>query len=359
MSPRNNPHNNRKRNPLWVIGTAFAFLLAKAKTLLPLLKFGKAGAAVLSMLASVAAYAMLYPLGFAVGLVLLIFVHELGHVIAAKRKGLPVTAPLFIPFLGAFISMKRYPRDAVTEAYMAIGGPMLGTVGAVAVFAAAEMTGHRLLYALAYAGFLLNLVNLLPVHPLDGGRIVTAVTRWLWLAGLIGGLVVIYYTWNFVLIFIWIMFALNLYNKFVKYRKRGQQRSAAAAFPVSAQPLVEQGYFIPGPEHKRELDFSTYSNLDDARQVVNVYWDGLQFQGRLELPQQGLVRRAQVVKIEHVQREEGLQLIVHCQVDYEVYENDAYYDVPVASRWKFGAAYGLLVGFLVYMMHLIHKAVDL
>ncbi|MBE0341963.1 site-2 protease family protein, partial [Paenibacillus sp. 28ISP30-2] len=114
----------------WYLGSAAALLLLKGKSLLALLKFGKFGGVLISMAITIGTYAIIYPWGFAVGFVLLLFVHELGHVWAAKRKGLPVSAPLFIPFLGALITMKRHPLDAQTEAYVAMGGPFLGTVGA-------------------------------------------------------------------------------------------------------------------------------------------------------------------------------------------------------------------------------------
>ncbi|TBL71431.1 metalloprotease [Paenibacillus thalictri] len=349
----------KKKNPLWLFGAAGAFVLAKAKALLPLLKLGKAGGAVLSMLVTVGAYAILFPFGFAVGFVLLILGHELGHVIAAKRKGLPVSGIFFIPFLGALTNMKRNPRDAVTEAYIAFGGPLVGSMCALAVFAAALVWNHPLLYSLAYVGFFLNLINMLPINPLDGGRIVVAVSRWMWVVGLVGGLVVIYFMPNIILIIIWLMFAWDMYKKFVKYRNHGQPRAVVMPIQVEAQPLIDQGYFIPGPEHKRQLDFTTYCDLEDGRQDVLIYWENMQLEGRLTLPEQGTIKRVHVIKIDHLQHENGLRLTVHCQVDYEKYEDDAYYDVPIASRWKFGISYALLAVFLVYMMHLTHKAVGI
>lgn len=350
--PKGRPN---KQNPFWYIGAAAMFLLAKGKWLLGLLKFGKFGGAILSMALSVGAYAIYYPWGFAIGFVLLLLVHELGHVIAAKRKGLPVTAPVFIPFLGALINLKRHPQDAVTEAYMAYGGPLLGSIGAAAVLVAAYFTDSPLLYSLAYVGCFLNLINLLPIHPLDGGRIATAVTRWLWLVGLIGGLVVIIYLRSFLFIIIWAMFAYDLYKKFVKYRKHGEERFVTASFLVPAEPLIAQGFFIPGPEHKRELPYTTYSDMD-RQQFVRVTWDGLDFTGTIPLVHQGLVRRVHLTRLEHVQKENGLHLMLHCQVEYTLFENDRYYDVPTASRWKFGIAYGGLAAALLGMMSFIHKA---
>ncbi|MCR8636727.1 site-2 protease family protein [Paenibacillus radicis (ex Xue et al. 2023)] len=344
-----------KKNPLWFIGAAGVFILTQGKFLLTLLKFGKFGGVFLSMLVSIGAYAIIFPWSFSIGFVLLILVHELGHVAAAKQKGLPVSAPMFIPFLGAFINMKRHPRDAVTEAYIAIGGPVLGTVGALAVFGAAYYFNSPLLYSLALAGFMINLFNLIPIHPLDGGRIVTAVSRWLWLVGLIGGLVLIIYNFSIILFIIWVMFAYNLYTKYVKYRKNGgEKRAMAASFLIPAEPLIAQGYLIPGEEHKRDLDFVTYSDLE-GQQYVYVIWEGLDFTGTIPLMQQALIRKVHVTRLERIQKEDGLHLMLHCQVDYDPFDNDKYFEVPNASRWKYGIAYFALAGFLFAMMSLVHK----
>jgi Zn-dependent protease len=135
------------------------------------------------MILSIGAYAMFWGWQFAVGFVLLIFVHECGHLIAAKRIGLKVGAPVFIPFMGALIALKEAPRNAWIEAQVGIGGPLLGTVGAAVCGLIYFATGNLMFRALAYTGFFLNLFNLAPVGFLDGGRIVTALSPWLWLVG--------------------------------------------------------------------------------------------------------------------------------------------------------------------------------
>jgi Zn-dependent protease len=346
---------SKKKNPLWVFGAALAFILAKGKWLIGILKFSKFGGMFLSMVISIGAYAIIFPWSFSIGLVLLILVHELGHVIAAKQKGLPVTAPMFIPFLGALINMKRHPRDAVTEAYVAIGGPVLGTVGALAAFGIGRYLDSPLFYSLALVGFFINLFNLLPIHPLDGGRIATAVSRWLWLVGVVGGLVLIIYNFSYILLIIWGMFVYDLYIKYVKNRKKGgDARAMSASFLIKAEPLIEQGYIIPGEEHKRDLAFVTYSDLE-GQQFVRVVWEGLNFQGTIPLMQQALIRRTHVTKLERLQKEDGLHLMLHCQVDYEPFLNDKYYDVPTAARWTYGIAYLALAVFLFGMISMVHK----
>jgi Zn-dependent protease len=137
-----------------------------------------------SMLVSIGAYALLWGWQFAVGFVLLLLVHELGHVWEAKRQGLPVSAPMFIPFLGALITLKQLPDNAWAEARVAIAGPILGGLGTAAVWGLGEYLDSELLVALAFTGFFLNLFNLAPISPLDGGRIVAAIHPGLWLAGL-------------------------------------------------------------------------------------------------------------------------------------------------------------------------------
>ena len=139
-----------------------------------------------SMLVSIGAYALFWGWQFAVGFVLLLLVHELGHVLEAKRQGLPVSAPMFIPFLGALITLKRLPDNAWNEAKVAIAGPILGGLGAAAVWGVGEYFDSELLVALAFTGFFLNLFNLAPISPLDGGRIVAAIHPALWIVGLLG-----------------------------------------------------------------------------------------------------------------------------------------------------------------------------
>lgn len=147
------------------------------------LKFGKLLTSGGSMLISVVVYAWIYGWRYAVGFVALLFVHEMGHYIAARHKGLNVGAPTFIPFVGAWIELKQLPHDAQTEAYVGLGGPLLGTVGAVLVYFAARNWGVDWLLAVAYSGFFLNLFNLIPLSPFDGGRITAVLSPRIWFLG--------------------------------------------------------------------------------------------------------------------------------------------------------------------------------
>ncbi|MCL2523622.1 MAG: site-2 protease family protein [Betaproteobacteria bacterium] len=151
--------------------------------LLLLLKGGKLFVSGGSMLVSVVAYAFVFGWRYAAGFVGLIFVHEMGHYLAARQRGLNVGAPTFIPFVGAWIELKDLPHDVETEAWVGFAGPLLGSVAAVGCYFAARAYDSNLLLALAYAGFFINLFNLIPLSPFDGGRITAVLSPRIWLLG--------------------------------------------------------------------------------------------------------------------------------------------------------------------------------
>jgi Zn-dependent protease len=156
------------------------------KLLIWLLAAGKMGKLLMSggsMLISMAAYSWIYGWKYAAGFVLLIFVHEMGHYLAARQRGIDTGLPTFIPFVGAWIALKDMPQDAETDAYIGFGGPLLGSAAAMACYFAARETGSNLLLALAYSGCMLNLFNLIPILPLDGGRITSVISPKVWLVG--------------------------------------------------------------------------------------------------------------------------------------------------------------------------------
>ena len=167
----------------------------------------------LSMFISAAFYVLLGGWWVGIGLIVLLFVHEMGHVLEAKRQGLPVSAPVFIPFLGAMILMKEMPKDAWNEAKVAIAGPLVGSAGAGAIWIAGEATDSNHLRAIAFLGFFLNLFNLLPVVPLDGGRIVGALHPALWLVGFIALLGLVFLRPNPILIIILLFSGMELWQR--------------------------------------------------------------------------------------------------------------------------------------------------
>jgi Zn-dependent protease len=198
-------------------------LLAKFKWLLLAVFKIKIFTTSATMLVSVGAYALFWGWKFALGFVLLLLVHELGHVLEAKRQGIPVSAPIFIPFLGAAIIPKEAFPNAWAEAKMAAGGPILGSLGAAAVWIAGEAYDSELLVALAFTGFLLNLFNLLPVSPLDGGRMAAALHPALWLVGLAGLALLTFLAPNPILLIILVLGGLEVWNR---WRMRGDPTGA-------------------------------------------------------------------------------------------------------------------------------------
>lgn len=222
---RGDPNDGQKTGFRRVIG----FLVAAGVLILnfggklkfiiaPLLKFFpvilKSGG---TMLLTIGVYTAMWGWKFAVGFVLLIFVHELGHLVAAKQFNLPVGAPVFIPFMGAFIALKEAPKNAWIEACVGIGGPLLGTAGALVCHGIGLVFDAPLFVALAWVGYWLNLFNLTPIGYLDGGRIVTALSPWLWIPGLA---IVGWMAWTRPNIIIWLVLLMSLPRVFSLFRQK-------------------------------------------------------------------------------------------------------------------------------------------
>ena len=170
------------------LGAILAALGAIAKWGVLALKFGKLGGTAISFGLSLLIYVGIFGWQFGIGALLLIAIHESGHMLFAKVEGLPVSAPVFLGPFGALVRTSgfRTPRQ---EAIVAIGGPVVGTAAALLCYVLAQSMGpthlHYLLLALAYFGCLVNLFNLIPMSPLDGGRVASAVSKWANVAGLV------------------------------------------------------------------------------------------------------------------------------------------------------------------------------
>jgi Zn-dependent protease len=195
--------------PLAAVGV----LLAKFKGLALLALKAKFLGTALTMVLSVGAYALLFPVWFAVGFVVLIWVHEMGHVLQLRREGIPASAPMFIPFLGAFVAMKQMPKNALAEARVGLAGPVLGSLGALCAWGIYELTQEPLFLGLAYVGFFLNLFNLLPMLPLDGGRAVGALSPVFWFVGIVGLVALVIVSPNPILILIALLGGLELWRR--------------------------------------------------------------------------------------------------------------------------------------------------
>jgi Zn-dependent protease len=167
------------------LGAKFWATIKGAVLFLPKLKLlTTAGTA----LVSVVAYTLFFSWPFALGFVLLLFVHEMGHVIQLRREGVEASAPMFIPFFGAVVTAKSLGENALAEARVGLAGPVLGTAGAAACLVIAEAANSDFFRALAYIGFFLNLINLVPLVPFDGGRAILTQNPFLLIFIVLGGM---------------------------------------------------------------------------------------------------------------------------------------------------------------------------
>ncbi len=141
-----------------------------------------------SFVVTIAAYATQAPLAVVVGFVVITLIHEIGHAVAIRLKGLRAGFMVFIPFIGGAVTLKDQPHTVYDDALIGLAGPAAGTLASLACLQIYKWVNDPLWLLIAMLGFALNLINLLPLGMLDGGRISAAVTKWMWLIG--GGAIV-------------------------------------------------------------------------------------------------------------------------------------------------------------------------
>jgi Zn-dependent protease len=224
------------------LGILIAKFAAKIKVVLLLLPKLKILTTSGSMLVSVAAYSLIWGWKFALGFVVLLFVHEMGHVIQLRREGIEASAPLFIPFFGAAVWSKSLGDNALAEARVGLAGPILGSLGAAACIPIADATGSDFWRALAFTGFFLNLFNLLPVVPLDGGRAMAAMAPWMWFAGLLAVLVLAFAFPNPIILLIALLAAIETWRRWRALRSGDESVRAYYRVPPVHRALVAAVY---------------------------------------------------------------------------------------------------------------------
>lgn len=207
-------------------GGILAGLLAFLKYGLVLVKFGTFGPTLITMIIALWFYTLFFGPAFAVGIVVLILIHELGHFLVARWMGLPARLPIFIGPLGAVTSLRRSPGDAGKSGIIALAGPALGTVAALLCFMLAGIADpgydRYLLLALAYFGCFLNLINLIPVGFLDGAKVADAIPKWMNVVGLLVVAAVVLLFGNPIGI---IFLLLGIFHTIGRFRRSGQQQS--------------------------------------------------------------------------------------------------------------------------------------
>jgi Zn-dependent protease len=200
--------------------------------LLKFAKLAKVASSAGTMLLSVFLYSLTFGWGYAAGFIGMLFCHEMGHYVAARQRGLAVGLPTFIPFVGAWIDIKDGFGDAETEAYVGIAGPAVGTVSALACLSLGNMFDSDMLRAVAYSGFILNLFNLIPVSPLDGGRITSIVSPHIWLVGIPALVALFFYRPSPLLILIAVLAIQHVFSLFKKSDREETQRYRDVAWSV-------------------------------------------------------------------------------------------------------------------------------
>lgn len=178
------PSQNASRGVIGALVALFLGALAYGKYAFLLIFKIPALATLGSALISVGAYSLWGGPWFAVGLVSMIFIHEMGHVVEIRRQGMAATAPIFIPFFGAAIFQRSHAQSPMRQAQIGIAGPIAGTIGATAALVLYGSTQWEPLLLTAYLGFLVNLFNMIPFGMLDGGWILAPVSKWIQVAGL-------------------------------------------------------------------------------------------------------------------------------------------------------------------------------
>jgi Zn-dependent protease len=213
-----------------------AAILGGIKYAFAFLKFGT----VFSALLSFAIYGAAFGWAFGLGIIFLLFLHEMGHVLVLRSKGVPASAPIFIPLMGAFVAMKGMPRNAKDEAEIAIAGPITGTIAALLCLIPFLLGSQSGLWpTLAYFGFFINLFNLIPVSPLDGGRIVGAISRKAWIVGLIVLVGLLFVRFNLFLLLIVLLSAFTIYQQF----RHSAQLQRYYQVPLSTKIFISIAYF--------------------------------------------------------------------------------------------------------------------
>ncbi|MGZ5307936.1 MAG: site-2 protease family protein [Solirubrobacterales bacterium] len=231
-----------KRTRGWLVagGLLVAKFATKLKALLLLLPKLKLFTTSATMLVSIAAYALIWGWTFAVGFVLLLLLHELGHVFQLRREGIEASAPMFVPFLGAVISARSLGDDAAAEARVGLAGPVLGSLATLVPLGIWLATGNEFWQALAFVGFFLNLFNLLPVVPLDGGRAMAALSPWIWFLGFAALIVLTVFYPNPIMLLILLFGGLESWRRFKQ--RNSPEGQAYHRVPTRTRVLVAVVY---------------------------------------------------------------------------------------------------------------------
>lgn len=230
----------RALGPLLVAG---ALVLKFGKVALLFLGKAKFLTTSLSMLLSIGAYTLIWGWKFAVGIVALLFVHEMGHYIQLRREGVRPSGMVFIPFLGAAVGARSLGGSALAEARVGLAGPILGSLGCLALVPLMLASDDVFWKALIFTGLFLNLFNLVPVVPFDGGRAMAAMAPWMWFVGLGAMALFFFLAPNPILILFLLLGAMETFRRY-KHRRAGEEGNTAYYQVTPAQRLAVGAVYV-------------------------------------------------------------------------------------------------------------------
>lgn len=361
-------------------------ILSKLKWVLALLKFTKFGGTFISMIISLGIYAMVFGWWAGVALIYLMFVHEMGHLVAAKQKGIKTSPAIFIPFLGAAIGMKEQPKDAATEAYLAYGGPLAGLISILPAVVLFYFT-HQPIWALVILlGAFINLLNLLPASPLDGGRIVGVLSPHLWLLGLVGIALFAYYYTSPLLILI---FVFGLFSWWRRLREDFSIKAIQAEMAVKSELIAKietyqndlfYTYYDQDAEDsppvnevmrsfiKRELSSRLANVVDSVREMSSWFFPFIQDKSKLEKRRRILLAHeleAWINRIDQVSDQQDLTEQLQGEqraiwdLQQQIEKINKYYNASAKTRVVVFIAYILLAAvlgfFYLYGEHILQS----
>jgi hypothetical protein len=307
----------------------------------------------------------------------------MGHLIAAKRKGIPMSPAFFIPFIGAMVSMKERPRDAATEAYLAYGGPLAGLISFLPAVVLYETTGEPFWALVVFLGAFLNLFNLIPISPLDGGRIVSVLSTKIWFAGLLALGVVVAISPS---PFLFLIILIGLFS----WWGRAKENYQGSVMAYEREKLIEYRTAIlqwPTLSSTWTIKQTLSSQVDDAKQkgagMRKRLIPFLHDEERLARDQAEMDRHYASLALSLIQEwehqpvqyedadpsrpipsrlledaiekaDERIKLL-----DVEIQHYRTYYKAPASVKWKVLAAYLLLAGALSGFMLYGHRIMEL
>jgi Zn-dependent protease len=361
-------------------------ILGKLKWVLGLLKLTKFGGTFISLIVSLGGYALIFGWKFAAVLIYLIFIHEMGHLVAAKQKGIKTSPAVFIPFIGAVISMKERPKDAATESYLAYGGPLAGLISFLPAIPLYYWTHNPLWGLMIYLGALLNLFNLLPISPLDGGRIVTVLSTKIWFLGLLLVVALLFFSPSPILFLILIFGFFTWWSRsresfradVLRYRMERQQR-----YIQELRTMLDELFFMridedgnPEPvlisemrlfrlrevrNHQEELKkwLEKHSSFlipflqDDRKLEREKAKIDFEFEKRKEDFLDGYSTEYESLKRKITELENEVQ-----RIDKELNRMHTYYKAPASTKWKVLVLYIALAAVLSFFYFYGHRLVE-